>query len=136
MFRVVIPARHGSSRLPGKPLLPLAGKPLLQWVHERARRSAAAEILVATDDERIADTARGFGARVVMTALTASNWAAPSWSSDVPLFITGLCCVVVTCTPHAVRQRPRRSSVRWLQRGRRTRELACAGRLRGWCYAT
>lgn len=70
MFRVVIPARHGSSRLPGKPLLPLAGKPLLQWVHERATQSGATEILVATDDERIADTARGFGARVVMTALT------------------------------------------------------------------
>lgn len=70
MFRVVIPARHGSSRLPGKPLLLLAGKPLLQRVHERAMQSAAAEILVATDDERIADTARGFGARVVMTALT------------------------------------------------------------------
>jgi 3-deoxy-manno-octulosonate cytidylyltransferase (CMP-KDO synthetase) len=70
MFRVVIPARHGSSRLPGKPLLLLAGKPLLQRVHERAMQSAAAEILVATDDERIAATARGFGARVVMTALT------------------------------------------------------------------
>jgi 3-deoxy-manno-octulosonate cytidylyltransferase (CMP-KDO synthetase) len=70
VFRVVIPARHGSSRLPGKPLLPLAGKPLLQWVHERATQSGAREILVATDDERIADTARGFGARVVMTALT------------------------------------------------------------------
>lgn len=70
MFRVVIPARHGSSRLPGKPLLLLAGKPLLQRVHERAMQSGAAEILVATDDERIADTARGFGARVMMTALT------------------------------------------------------------------
>lgn len=70
MFRVVIPARHGSSRLPGKPLLLLAGKPLLQRVHERAMQSAAAEILVATDDDRIAATARGFGARVMMTALT------------------------------------------------------------------
>jgi 3-deoxy-manno-octulosonate cytidylyltransferase (CMP-KDO synthetase) len=70
MFRVVIPARHGSSRLPGKPLLPLAGKPLLQWVHEQATQSAATEILVATDDDRIADAARGFGARVLMTALT------------------------------------------------------------------
>ena len=68
MFRVVIPARHGSSRLPGKPLLSIAGKPLLQWVHECARRSAATEILVATDDERIAASARGFGAQVLMTS--------------------------------------------------------------------
>jgi 3-deoxy-manno-octulosonate cytidylyltransferase (CMP-KDO synthetase) len=70
MFRVVIPARHGSSRLPGKPLLPLAGKPLLQWVYERARQSAAAEVCVATDDSRIAEAAQRFGASVVMTALT------------------------------------------------------------------
>jgi 3-deoxy-manno-octulosonate cytidylyltransferase (CMP-KDO synthetase) len=69
-FRVVIPARYDSSRLPGKALLPLAGKPMLQWVHERARRSGAAEVCVATDDERIAVAARGFGAEVVMTART------------------------------------------------------------------
>lgn len=67
-YRVVIPARYQSSRLPGKALAPLAGKPLLQHVWERASRSAAAEVLVATDDERIADAARGFGASVVMTA--------------------------------------------------------------------
>jgi 3-deoxy-manno-octulosonate cytidylyltransferase (CMP-KDO synthetase) len=69
-FRVVIPARYDSSRLPGKALLPLAGKPMLQWVHERARGSGAAEVCVATDDERIAVAARGFGAEVVMTART------------------------------------------------------------------
>lgn len=68
MYRIVIPARHGSSRLPGKPLLLLAGKPLLQHVHERALRAHASETLVATDDERIAQLARAFGARVVMTA--------------------------------------------------------------------
>jgi 3-deoxy-manno-octulosonate cytidylyltransferase (CMP-KDO synthetase) len=67
-FRVVIPARFDSSRLPGKALLPLAGKPMLQWVHERARSSRATEVLIATDDERIAVAARGFGAEVVMTA--------------------------------------------------------------------
>jgi 3-deoxy-manno-octulosonate cytidylyltransferase (CMP-KDO synthetase) len=67
-FRVVIPARFDSSRLPGKALLPLAGKPMLQWVHERARQSQAAEVIVATDDERIANAARGFGADVAMTA--------------------------------------------------------------------
>ena len=68
MFRIVIPARYGSSRLPGKPLLELAGKPLLQWVYERALRCGADEVLVATDDERIATVARGFGAQVMLTA--------------------------------------------------------------------
>ena len=69
-FRVVIPARFDSSRLPCKALLPLAGKPMLQWVHERARASRATEAIVATDDERIAIAARGFGAKVAMTART------------------------------------------------------------------
>src|SRR6187549_992911 len=69
-FRVVIPARFDSSRLPGKALLPLAGKPMLQWVHERARASAASEVIVATDDERIAVAARGFNADIAMTART------------------------------------------------------------------
>jgi 3-deoxy-manno-octulosonate cytidylyltransferase (CMP-KDO synthetase) len=69
-FRVVIPARFDSSRLPGKALLPLAGKPMLQWVHERARACGAAEVIIATDDDRIATAARGFGAVVAMTART------------------------------------------------------------------
>lgn len=69
-FRVVIPARFDSSRLPGKVLLPLAGKPMLQWVHERARASGASDVCIATDDERIATSARGFGADVAMTART------------------------------------------------------------------
>jgi 3-deoxy-manno-octulosonate cytidylyltransferase (CMP-KDO synthetase) len=69
-FRVVIPARYDSSRLPGKVLLPLAGKPMLQWVHERARAARATDVIVATDDERIATAAREFGAEVAMTART------------------------------------------------------------------
>jgi 3-deoxy-manno-octulosonate cytidylyltransferase (CMP-KDO synthetase) len=69
-FRIVIPARFDSSRLPGKALLPLAGKPMLQWVHERSRASRAAEVIIATDDERIANAARGFDAEVAMTART------------------------------------------------------------------
>jgi len=69
-FRVVIPARFDSSRLPGKALLPLAGKPMLQWVHERARASRAETVLIATDDERISTAALGFGAEVAMTART------------------------------------------------------------------
>ncbi len=68
MYRIVIPARYAATRLPGKPLLELAGKPMIQWVYERARGSNAGEVIIATDDERIADTARGFGAEVVMTA--------------------------------------------------------------------
>jgi 3-deoxy-manno-octulosonate cytidylyltransferase (CMP-KDO synthetase) len=68
VFRVVIPARYDSTRLPGKVLLPLGGKPMLQWVCERARGSRADEVWVATDDERIAVVARGFGAAVIMTS--------------------------------------------------------------------
>ena len=68
MFRVVIPARYGSARLPGKVLLPVAGRPLLHWVCERARASSAAAILVATDDERVAAAARAIEVDVVMTA--------------------------------------------------------------------
>ena len=69
-FRVVIPARFASTRLPGKALLPMAGKPMIQWVCERAGRSRASEVIVATDDSRIADAARLFGAHVEMTAAT------------------------------------------------------------------
>jgi 3-deoxy-manno-octulosonate cytidylyltransferase (CMP-KDO synthetase) len=69
-FRVVIPARHDSTRLPGKVLLPIAGKPMLQWVFERARASHASEVLIAADDERIAHTAERFGAPCIMTART------------------------------------------------------------------
>jgi len=68
VFRVVIPARYGSTRLPGKALLPIADKPMLQWVYERARASGAHEVLIATDDERIAQVARAFGAEAVLTA--------------------------------------------------------------------
>jgi 3-deoxy-manno-octulosonate cytidylyltransferase (CMP-KDO synthetase) len=68
VFKVVIPARYGSSRLPGKVLLPLAGKPMLQWVYERARAAQAEEVVIATDDERVAATARGFARQVIMTA--------------------------------------------------------------------
>jgi 3-deoxy-manno-octulosonate cytidylyltransferase (CMP-KDO synthetase) len=70
MFRVVIPARFGSTRLPGKPLLPLLGKPMLQWVHEAGVASGAAEVIVATDDDRIFAAAREFGADARMTSLT------------------------------------------------------------------
>lgn len=67
-FVVVIPSRYASVRLPGKPLRDIAGKPMLQHVHERARESDAAEVIIATDDQRIADAASGFGADVCMTS--------------------------------------------------------------------
>lgn len=67
-FRVVIPARYGSSRFPGKPLVEVAGRPMLQHVWERAGESGAAEVVIATDDERIAVAATAFGADVCMTA--------------------------------------------------------------------
>jgi len=66
-FRVVIPARFGSSRLPGKPLLDICGKPMVAHVYERALESAASEVVVATDDARIEAVLRELGAPVVMT---------------------------------------------------------------------
>jgi 3-deoxy-manno-octulosonate cytidylyltransferase (CMP-KDO synthetase) len=66
-FRIVIPARYGSSRLPGKPLHEIAGKPMIVHVWEKARSSGAEEVIVATDDERIAAAARQFGAHVELT---------------------------------------------------------------------
>jgi 3-deoxy-manno-octulosonate cytidylyltransferase (CMP-KDO synthetase) len=70
VFRVVVPARYGSTRLPGKVLIPLHGKPMLQWVFERARACRAEEVLIASDDARIARVARRFGAEVVETAVS------------------------------------------------------------------
>lgn len=67
-FVVVIPARFASTRLPGKPLLDIAGQPMIQHVWQRAMESNAEQVLIATDDQRIADVARGFGAEVAMTS--------------------------------------------------------------------
>jgi 3-deoxy-manno-octulosonate cytidylyltransferase (CMP-KDO synthetase) len=66
-FKVVVPARYGSSRLPGKPLVEIAEKPLIWHVHQRAIESTAGEVVVATDDSRIADACAAFGADVVLT---------------------------------------------------------------------
>jgi len=68
MFQVVIPARFAASRLPGKPLLPIGDRPLIQWVWQCARASRAASVIIATDDVRIFDSARGFGADCLMTS--------------------------------------------------------------------
>ncbi|MDZ7359749.1 MAG: 3-deoxy-manno-octulosonate cytidylyltransferase [candidate division KSB1 bacterium] len=64
----IIPARYGSTRFPGKPLALLAGKPMVQWVYERAAQAELlSEVIVATDDQRIFETVKKFGGRVVMT---------------------------------------------------------------------
>jgi 3-deoxy-manno-octulosonate cytidylyltransferase (CMP-KDO synthetase) len=67
-FSVIIPARYGSSRFPGKPLADLAGKPMIVRVCERAARSGARGVYVATDDGRIADAVRASGFPVLMTS--------------------------------------------------------------------
>lgn len=65
---VIIPARYGSTRFPGKPLVSINGRPMIQHVMERAGRAAGVvEVAVATDDERIAQAVRAFGGRAVMT---------------------------------------------------------------------
>jgi 3-deoxy-manno-octulosonate cytidylyltransferase (CMP-KDO synthetase) len=66
-FNVVIPARYGSTRFPGKPLADLAGKPMVVRVCERAAKSGAAAVHVATDDERIAKVVREHGYSALMT---------------------------------------------------------------------
>ena len=67
-FIAVIPARYASTRLPGKALKDIAGKPMVEWVYRQTRKSGASEVIVATDDERIATACRGFGARVELTS--------------------------------------------------------------------
>lgn len=66
-YTVVIPARYASTRLPGKPLVDIGGKPMIQWVYEQAGRSSARQVVIATDDERVATAARDFGAEPCMT---------------------------------------------------------------------
>ncbi|MDD9893811.1 MAG: 3-deoxy-manno-octulosonate cytidylyltransferase [Gammaproteobacteria bacterium] len=68
-FCIVIPARWQSSRLPGKPLLDIAGKPLLLRVCEQAQNANATQLVVATDDQRICDAVKSWGYEVVMTAV-------------------------------------------------------------------
>lgn len=65
---VVIPARYGSMRFPGKVLAMLRGKPIVQWVWECAMKSKADLVLVATDDDRVYNTVESFGGKAVMTS--------------------------------------------------------------------
>jgi 3-deoxy-manno-octulosonate cytidylyltransferase (CMP-KDO synthetase) len=68
MIRIVIPSRYGSTRLPGKPLRLIAGRPMIEHVYRRVLEAGAAEVLIATDDARIATAAASFGATAVMTS--------------------------------------------------------------------
>lgn len=67
---IIIPARYGSSRLEGKPLLKVAGKSVIQWVYEKAKQAELADmVIVATDDKRIFDEVKSFGGEVEMTSV-------------------------------------------------------------------
>ena len=97
-FVVVIPARYASSRLPGKPLLSLAGRPMIQHVYERALASGADEVIIATDDERIQQAALTFDADVMMTSesfftgtsasISISNSISVLFSGEILTFFT------------------------------------------------
>lgn len=67
-FTVVIPSRYQSSRLPGKPLADIAGKPMVQWVYQQAKQAGADRVIVATDDKRIQEVVESFGGEVCMTS--------------------------------------------------------------------
>lgn len=68
-FAIIVPARYGSSRFPGKPLAPIAGRPLIEWVYLRAQQVRGAKrLVVATDDDRIAEAVLGFGGEAVTTS--------------------------------------------------------------------
>jgi len=65
----VVPARYGSTRFPGKPLAPIAGRPMIEHVYQRASRaSLLSDVIVATDDTRIVDAVRAFGGKAMMTS--------------------------------------------------------------------
>lgn len=67
-FTVIIPARYQSTRLPGKPLADICGKPMIQWVYEQASKAGADRVIIATDDSRIEAVVKGFGGDVCMTS--------------------------------------------------------------------
>ena len=67
-FTVVIPARYQSTRLPGKPLADICGKPMIQWVYEQAVQAGADKVIVATDDSRVEQAVEAFGGQVCMTS--------------------------------------------------------------------
>ena len=67
-FKVVIPAHYASARLPGKVLLEIRGKPIIEYVYNNACNSGAEQVVIATDDTRIAESARAFNAEICLTS--------------------------------------------------------------------
>ena len=67
-FHIIIPARYDSQRLPGKVLMEISGKPMLQYVYQNAVQAGAESVTIATEDERVASVAKSFGADVCMTS--------------------------------------------------------------------
>ncbi|ENM5874590.1 3-deoxy-manno-octulosonate cytidylyltransferase [Vibrio mimicus] len=67
-FTVVIPARYQSTRLPGKPLADIGGKPMIQWVYEQAMQAGADRVIIATDDQRVEQAVQAFSGVVCMTS--------------------------------------------------------------------
>jgi 3-deoxy-manno-octulosonate cytidylyltransferase (CMP-KDO synthetase) len=91
-----IPARYGSSRLPGKPLLPIAGRPMIEHVYTRvAQARGLARVVVLTDDERIARAVEGFGGEWEMTPADCASgtdriaWAARRWGAAAVINVQG-----------------------------------------------
>jgi 3-deoxy-manno-octulosonate cytidylyltransferase (CMP-KDO synthetase) len=91
-----IPARFGSTRLPGKALIPLAGRPLVQHVYERARQAPGVDrVVVLTDDRRIADAVDAFGGDWEMTPGECASgtdriaWAARGWAAEAVINVQG-----------------------------------------------
>jgi len=92
----IIPARYGSTRLDGKPLLDIAGKPMVQWVYERAKKAKLIrDVLVATDDKRVMSAVERFGGKAVMTSSSHRSGtdriaeAAGSLNADVIVNVQG-----------------------------------------------
>lgn len=88
---IVIPARYASSRFPGKPLVAIAGRPMIQHVYERARQArCAGRVIVATDDPRILETVQAFGGEAVLTSS-----AHPSGTDRIAEVVATLPCDIV-----------------------------------------
>lgn len=91
----MIPARYASTRFPGKPLAQIAGKPMIQWVYERASQ-VLGHVFVATDDERIREAVDAFGGRVIMTSdRHQSGTDRCAEALGIAEALTGLCFEVV-----------------------------------------
>lgn len=116
-MHVIIPARYGATRLPGKPLRDVAGQPLIVRVYQRALASGADRVTVATDDARIAQAVRAVGGEVVMTAATHASGTdrlaeavtslglkedeiVVNLQGDEPLMPPGLLAQVADCLVH------------------------------------